>query len=263
MPVTIGTPWYATSIARFLMVIFLLGVIYSGYRYRIAQIRKEERLHTEFQRKLADMEMSALRAQMNPHFIFNCLNSIENFVIKNDTLRASTYLNDFARLIRLILQNSRSQYVPLVDEIESLELYLQMESLRFTHKFDYEFLVDENVDPRSIEIPPMLIQPYVENAIWHGLMHKNTTGRLDISLSRKNGTLQCVIEDNGIGRQKSMEINAARRVKKKKSMGMSITEDRIKLLNELYNMNTEVKIEDLKNADGNSLGTRIEINIPV
>jgi ligand-binding sensor domain-containing protein len=263
LPVTIGTPWYATSIARISMALFLMSLVYSAYRYRTSQIRKEERLHTEFQRKLADVQMSALRAQMNPHFIFNCLNSIENFVIKNDTLRASTYLNDFARLIRLILLNSRSRYVPLADEVEALELYLQMESLRFTNKFDYKVLIDDNVDVPGIEIPPMLIQPYVENAIWHGLMHKKTPGRLDISLIQRNGTLQCVIEDNGVGRKKSMEINAARKVKRKKSMGMSITEERIKILNELNNMNTEVKIEDLEDPEGNSLGTRIEINIPV
>jgi len=263
LPITISKHWSQLWIVRILGFFLIIALGVGLYKYRINQIKKEERLKTEFQKKLAEVEMTALQSQMNPHFIFNCLNSIENFVIKNDTLRASTYLNDFARLIRLILQNSRSRYVALTDEIEALELYLQMESLRFTNRFNYELLVEDNVDASGTEIPPMLIQPYVENAIWHGLMHKKTTGRLDILLSRKNETIQCVIEDNGIGREKSMEINAARKVKKKKSMGMSITAERIKILNELYNMNTEVKIDDLKDTGGNSLGTRVEINISV
>ena len=263
MPVSIGYYWHTTTFARTIGVLLFLGLVYGIYRYRILQIRKEERLRTKFQRQLADVEMSALRAQMNPHFIFNCLNSIESFVIKNETLKASTYLNDFARLIRLILQNSRSSLVSIEDELEALELYLQMESLRFSNKFQYKVHVDSNLDSANLEIPPMLIQPYVENAIWHGLMPKDGAGHLNIDLSRQNGMIRCIIEDDGIGRDKSKEIRASRRVKGKKSMGMSITGDRIKLLNILHNTNTEVNIEDLKDPDGKPSGTRVELHIPV
>lgn len=263
LPITIGTPWYRTWIARILGILLLGGLIYGIYRYRINQIRKEERMRTEFQKQLANVEMSALRAQMNPHFIFNCLNSIESFVIKNDTLRASTYLNDFARLIRLILQNSRSSLVSLEDELEALELYLQMESLRFSNRFNYELNISENVDSSSIEIPPMLLQPYVENAIWHGLIPKDGQGNLKIELTRKNGMLHCSIEDDGIGRERSGQIRATRSVKGKRSMGMSITQDRIQLLNTLYNTNTKVLITDLKDNSGNAAGTRVELTIPV
>ena len=264
LPISIGTPWYNTAWARLLFAATIIGLMYLGYRYRIEQIRSEERLRSEFERKLGETQMSALRAQMNPHFIFNCLNSIENFVIKNDTYRASTYLNDFARLIRLILQNSRLRSVPLQDEMEALELYLQMESLRFTDRFNYEIVIEESVDVNSIEIPPMLIQPYVENAIWHGLMHKETPGNLKVNLSCRNEMLECVIQDDGVGRKRALQIKEQKqRQRKKKSMGMSITQDRIKMLNSLHNTNTEVRIIDLHNDDGDALGTRVEISIAV
>ena len=262
LPITIKKHWSQMWIVRILglMVIVSLGVVL--YKYRINQIKKEERLKTEFQKKLAEVEMTALQSQMNPHFIFNCLNSIENFIIKNDSLKASTYLNDFARLIRLILQNSRSRTIPLADELEALDLYLQMESLRFVNRFHYEVTVDENVDTSSIEIPAMIIQPYVENAIWHGLMPKSESGILSISLSASNGMLHCTIQDNGIGRAKSADINNKKKFKKNSSMGMSITQNRIDILNALYNTNTNVRIIDLKGDDGIGTGTRVELNIP-
>ena len=262
LPVHIEKHWYNTWLARILMALVLSGMAYVIYRYRVEQIRKEERLRTHYQRQLADMEMSALRAQMNPHFIFNCLNSIENFVIKNETLKASTYLNDFARLIRLILQNSRSSYVPVDDELEALELYLQMESLRFVNKFDYQVIVAPEVSSGNIEIPPMLIQPYVENAIWHGLIPRETGGMLTITMDKDNGMLRCVVEDNGIGRKKSQEIRESKAVRGKRSMGMSITGDRIKLLNLLHDTNTQVEIHDLTDENGNGTGTRVELKIP-
>ena len=139
-----------------------------------------------------------------------------------------------------------------------------MESLRFIDNFDYQIHLCDNVDIGNIEIPPMLIQPYVENAIWHGLMHnKSQKGKLDISIRQENGLLHCSIEDNGVGRKKSSEINARRRIARKQSMGMQITQDRIKMLNELYNTHTKLEIKDLKDEDGNALGTRVELQIPI
>ena len=259
----IATPWYDTALAKIAFVLLVGSLIYFLYRYRITQIRKEAKMKSEFEKKLANTELSALRAQMNPHFIFNSLNSIESYIIKNEPFKAAEYINDFARLMRLILQNSRSQYVRLQDEIESLDLYLMMESLRFENKFEYQINLSDEIKQGRYEIPPMLIQPYVENAIWHGLMHKEEGGRVDIDISRNNGMLRCVIEDNGIGRKKSFEMKKNKRTRGKKSMGMQITEDRIQTINELYNTNTRVQIIDKEDESGQGTGTTIVLEIPV
>jgi len=259
----IARPWWATWWFRLLALVCIVSGAILAYRLRVGQIRKEANLKAEFERKIGDIELSALRAQMNPHFIFNCLNSIENYIIKNESVRAAEYINDFARLIRLILQNSRSQYIPLKDEIEALDLYLQMESLRFDNKFEHEIHIDPNVELAETDIPPMLIQPFVENAIWHGLIPKNAPGKLEVDISRQNGSLHCVIQDNGIGRQRSKEINASMHKRGKKSMGMLITQNRIDVLNEMYQMHATVSIHDLKDAEGNPSGTRVELNIPL
>ncbi len=199
---------------------------------------------------------------MNPHFLFNCLNSIDHYIIKNETRKASEYLNSFSRLIRLILQNSRSNYVNLKDELETLSLYMEMESLRFNHRFDYEIRVDPGLDLREIEIPPMLIQPFVENAIWHGLMHKAGKGKVALDISKEGSSLMCAIQDDGIGRQKVAELKRGVS-SSKKSMGMNITQDRIDTINKIYETNTAVHIVDLKDEKGEAAGTRVELLIPV
>jgi LytS/YehU family sensor histidine kinase len=202
MPVHIATPFWLHGGLLHRCISYchggLLAVSQDG------AIKKKQRLKSEYEKKLANVEMSALLAQMNPHFLFNSLNSIDSYIIRNESKKASEYLNNFARLMRLILQNSRSNYINLKDELEALELYMQMESLRFKNKFCYSIAIDENVESSSIVIPPMLIQPYVENAIWHGLMHKTngTEGLVKINISKNADDLLCVIEDNGIGRKK-------------------------------------------------------------
>lgn len=258
----ISTPWWKTWWFKGLVVLGILGGIFSFYQYRVRQITKAERLRSEYEKKLANVELTALRAQMNPHFIFNCLNSIDHYIIKNETRKASEYLNSFSRLIRLILQNSRSNYVNLRDELEALKLYMEMESLRFNHRFDYLVQVENDMDLDSTEIPPMIIQPYVENAIWHGLMHKEGKGKVVLTLSRENGYLQCSIEDDGIGRARAAELKS-RNSTRKKSMGMGITKDRINIINNLYNTDTSVKVIDLVNPNGSGRGTRIELTIPI
>jgi LytS/YehU family sensor histidine kinase len=199
---------------------------------------------------------------MNPHFIFNSLNSIDSFILKNESQQASEYLNDFARLIRLILQNSRSESILLSDEIETLELYLKMEQLRFKGKFDYTISIDESVDVDQIEIPPMLVQPYVENAVWHGIMHLpgDQHGELQVAIQRKEGVLMIQVTDNGVGRLRSREIKQ-RKIQHKQSMGMKITHDRIDLINTLYNANARIDIADLYSKDEQPLGTKVFITI--
>lgn len=258
----ISTPWWRTWWFLTLLALGLLGAIYGFYKFRINEFRKQEQLKTDFERQLANVRMDALRAQINPHFIFNCLNSIDYYIVKNESQKASEYLNRFSRLIRLILQNSSANFVPLKDELEALQLYMEMESMRFNHSFDYVVKVEKEMDIDNLEIPPMMLQPYVENAIWHGLMHKGAKGHIDIEITRENGHLHCVIEDNGVGRARAQALKSKNSTKKR-SMGMSITRNRIELLNQLHNTNTTVKIIDLKDEREQGNGTRVELNIPL
>lgn len=172
LEIIIHPPFWSTWWFRVGLLVMLGGLIFWLYKLKTDQIRKQERLKAEFDKKIANAETAALRAQMNPHFIFNTLNSINSYIIENNPRTASDYLTKFARLIRIILDNSKHETIPLSKEIETLRLYLLMESVRFGNKFDYEIRIDKMVDEQSIRIPPMIIQPYVENAIWHGLLHK-------------------------------------------------------------------------------------------
>lgn len=265
LPLHIATPWWRTWLFRITALVGLGVLIYWLYRYRISQVKKKEKVRTQYEKKLANVEMSALLAQMNPHFLFNSLNSIDSYIIRNESKKASEYLNNFARLMRLILQNSRTNYISLKDELEALDLYLQMEGLRFANRFGYEIKVDNVIDTHATLIPPMLIQPYVENAIWHGLMHKKNgvNGKVELRISKQDDSLLCVIEDNGIGRAKAQELRAQRTSNHKRSMGMQITKDRIEMINKLYNTNTTVQIIDLNDEEGNARGTKVELVIPV
>lgn len=267
IPVFVATAWWATWWFRGAALLVVGSIVFGAYRYRIDQIRRKARLKSDYEKKLAQVEMSALLAQMNPHFLFNTLNSIDSYIVKNESKKASEYLNNFARLVRLILQHSRSDYISLADELEALDLYLQMESLRFDNCFDYKIEVDDSLRTSSIVIPPMLIQPYLENAIWHGLRHlqkEKCEGKILLKITRDGDYLRCVIEDNGIGREKSMELKAGKSGNnQKKSMGMRITRDRIDLINKLRNVDARVEIIDLKDDNGQAAGTRVELTIPV
>ncbi|HEY4653698.1 MAG TPA: two-component regulator propeller domain-containing protein [Cyclobacteriaceae bacterium] len=237
-----------------LMAGSLIGAV---YRFRVGQIRREEKLKTEFNKKLAEVEMTALRAQMNPHFLFNCLNSINRFIVRSDAETASNYLTKFSRLIRLILQNSKAPTITLKSELEALRLYIEMEEMRFESRFDYTIKVDERVESEFVEVPPLLLQPYVENAIWHGLMHKESRGRLTVEITRDDGWLRCVVEDNGIGRQKAQQLKS-KSATRDKSMGMKITTDRLNL----YQKQTKVQVIDLMDSNGNPAGTRVVLGFP-
>ncbi len=265
LPIHVATPWWLTWWFRIGTLLFFAALVWWFYRYRISQVRKKEQLKSRYEKKLANVEMTALLAQMNPHFLFNSLNSIDSYIIKNESKKASEYLNNFARLMRLILQNSRSNYISLKDELETLELYIQMEGLRFQDKFQYEILVDKEIDTSSVVIPPMLIQPYVENAIWHGLMHKDngTAGKVEVIVSKRDNSLLCVVQDNGIGRERAEELKAQRSGNHKRSMGMQITMDRVEMINKLYNTSTSISITDLKDKEGHAKGTRVELVIPL
>jgi LytS/YehU family sensor histidine kinase len=224
------------------------------------QKSESERKQAQLQQHATELEMQALRAQMNPHFIFNCLSSINRFILKNESEAASDYLTKFSRLIRMVLTHSKKTFITLDDELEMLRLYLEMERLRFKYSFDYNISFKNEIDPENIFIPPLLLQPFAENAIWHGLMNKEGQGHLTVFLSRENNTLNCVIEDNGVGRTKAAELKS-KSVEKKKSMGMQITKERLALLNRDSNENAFFEVEDLYDDAGNANGTKIILRI--
>ena len=245
------------------------GIIFWFYHYNLTQsvrrnalLTERELIKTENERQLSQLEMKALRAQMNPHFIFNCLNSINRFIVVNDNDAASEYLTKFARLIRQVLDNSRGEKVLLLTEIETLKLYIEMEALRFADRFDYHVGVDEGLDPSSFVIQPMLIQPYVENAIWHGLMHRKSKGKLDIRFSVKGLVLLVTIEDNGVGRARAKSIKEKQMIQRQ-SHGMKVTAERMTILSKKLNVPVEAEVNDLYDSAGLAVGTRVELTLPL
>ncbi len=256
------------------MIYFIYYYIEKSRRQNIDTLRLENELKiqqlendkakAEFQRNVADVSLTALRSQMNPHFIFNCLNSIKLYTTQNDNVAAAEYLTKFSRLIRLVLENSPKDKVELHSELESLQLYMEMEVMRFKEKLQYNIHVEKDVETDYIEIPPLLLQPYVENAIWHGLMPKEEGGKIDVdvSVNGDKSCLQITITDNGIGRTKSEELKSKTAIKHK-SYGMKVTSERIELINQIYNTDTDVKIHDLVDENGKPSGTKVIIQIPV
>lgn len=263
--------------------IFLLGLICiyffqwrSNNKKRIAliaeeqehikQLEKEQKLikvqaEQEFNKKIAEVRLQALRSQMNPHFIFNSLNSINHFILLNDTDNASNYLTKFSRLIRLILDSSRTEWSSLETEIKALELYIELEMVRFDNAFEYNIYIDEELNPATVVVPPLIIQPYIENAIWHGLLHKqNGKGKLQIRIRDLNDELQISIEDNGVGREKANEIKSSKTLLHK-SHGMKITAERLAIVNNVYDVNAAVNITDVRDADGMARGTIVLITM--
>ncbi|MBL7745365.1 MAG: tetratricopeptide repeat protein [Chitinophagaceae bacterium] len=227
---------------------------------QLEQKRRSQQL-SELQKKATELEMQALRSQMSPHFIFNSLNSINRFILQNNKAQASEYLTKFSKLVRLILQNSQSAFIPLESELESLQLYLELEAVRFDHHFEFVISVENDLDTSVLKVPPLIIQPFAENAIWHGLMHKDEKGRLGIELFLRSDVLFCLITDDGVGRRKAAELKS-KSTATHKSMGMQITASRIEMLQQNNNTDT-IKITDLVLPDGSPGGTEVLMKIPV
>jgi len=235
-----------TESNTFIALLSLLGMslLYLFYRLRTNFLMKEERLKSSFKEELAKSKLEALRSQMNPHFLFNCLNSIDNYILNKQPHIASDYLSKFSKLMRKILDHSKMERINLEEELDTLKIYMEMEQMRFEDKFTYNINVSEDIDMHKIEIPPMLLQPYIENAIWHGLIHKEGAGCIDISIFRKNGGIVCNIEDDGIGREKSRQLKLNQDTTRK-SHGMKIIKERLRLIKEIEGMGGEVVISDL------------------
>jgi len=255
----IGAPFWK----RGWFVLLLIAVVSGGtlflFRLRIGQVKETENLKV----RVATNELKALRSQMNPHFIFNSLNSIQHFIVHNDEVSAGKYLNTFAKLIRTILNNSEKATTSIREELDSLKLYLELEALRFENKFEYKIVVDPGFDLDYQEVPTMLIQPFAENAILHGLLPKKGNGKLEIHVSQEENHILCAITDNGIGRKKALEMKENSLRKTQKSFGMKITQDRLELLNYIHKSALSIRIIDLQDEQGNAVGTRVEIYIPV
>jgi ligand-binding sensor domain-containing protein len=267
--IIINPPWWNTWLFKIVATLFLVASFYGLIRWRMQQkfrLRLErsekERQLAELSQKGAELEMQALRAQMNPHFIFNSLNSINRFILQNNKAQASEYLTKFSKLVRMILQNSQASLITLESELEALELYLDLEALRFDHHFNYKITVAKDMDVDILKVPPLIIQPYAENAIWHGLMNKEEKGKLDIDISQTSDHLLFKITDDGIGRKKAVELKS-KSASTHKSMGMQITASRIEMLQQKKQLDTYIKITDLVLADGSAGGTEVIIKMPL
>jgi len=220
---------------------------------------KREELAT-INEQLAEAQLTALQAQMNPHFIFNALNSIKRMILDNENRNASRYLSRFAQMIRLTLNHSKETFVTLQETIEYLYAYLDMEQLRFGSSFSYIIETTGLPDEEEINIPTLMIQPLVENAIWHGLMHRQGDKKIVIRFEQYNDMVTCIIEDNGIG------IHASRKMKqenKRPSVGLENLRNRIKIMNEKYNMNCSLGITDLSETDNSLTGTRVVLKFKI
>ena len=206
-----------------------------------------------------ELEQKLLRSQMNPHFIFNSLMAIQSFIYKNDPVQAGDFLAKFADLVRITLENSRVEFVLLENEIKMLQIYLELQALRFNNKFDYSIQISEDVDIRTIKIPPMLAQPFIENAIEHGLRHKTEGGFIQVKYMKANKHLSFSVEDNGIGREKSRELETDR---KHKAMATSITKERLNLLSKRVKQTFELELIDMKDSNNSPIGTMVKFAIP-
>ncbi len=258
-----NTWWFRILAAAFIVAVaYFVTRYFTRQKYRLQLERSEkERQIATIRQKASELEMQALRAQMNPHFIFNSLNSINRFILKKQSLEASGYLTKFSKLIRMILNSSTQNTLSLEEDLEALKLYLELERLRCDDRFNFIIKCSKEIDAETIQVPPMLMQPFVENAIWHGLMHKESEGNLVVSVDQYDALLVCTITDDGVGRKKSAEMK--NKSGKHQSMGMKITAARIAMLNKMGENGSPVNIKDLMNEDGTAAGTEVTITIPV
>lgn len=259
---TIKTPFYKTWWFIVICIISISAIVIVIFRIRVRQIRIKQQAEFEQQVEISKAELKALRAQMNPHFVFNSLNSIQHYILNSKGDEAVKYLNKFAKLIRIILSNSEKPTVTINEDVEALMLYLELERMRFDNKFDYSIKIDESIDGDYDEIPPMLIQPYLENAILHGINPKDGSGKIDISIKIVNQFIKISIADDGIGREKSKAIQSLQPAARHKSLGMKITKDRVRILNNIHQSNLNVNIIDLYNDKMEAIGTQVDLFIP-
>lgn len=240
------------------LMIGLLGMMILIVLLAIALIR-QNRLRSNHRALLFQQRL--LRTQMNPHFLFNTLTSIQHYIINKDSTMASDYLGRFSKLVRQILNNSALEFIPLEDEISSIENYLDLQKLRFRNMFDYTIVIDENIDAESVLVPPMLAQPFIENAIEHGFKYQDEKGKLKIDIRLNGNLIRVTIEDNGIGRKQAQEIHRQQN-RGHTSMSTTITRERLQVLKKRTHQKTHIHISDLTDENGHDAGTRVVFDVP-
>ncbi len=242
-------------------IILLIAVVVAGFFINKSIQSKKKRTEAALKQKIAESQIQSLRAQMNPHFIFNSLNSIENFMMQNEKRKASDYLHKFALLMRTILESSRNDVTTIGQDMTALKLYIDLEQMRFNNKFTYREKIDPQLFSGDYNVPSLLIQPYVENAIVHGLAHSDHKDlKLTVTATLENDFIKYVIEDNGIGRNKAGDYNKINKLHHK-SVGLKITEDRVRLFNNEEHLNGHIKIVDLYDKNNQPRGTRVEVKL--
>jgi Histidine kinase/Y_Y_Y domain/Two component regulator propeller len=252
------TLWFYLLLAA---IAFTGIILLFNWRNKKTKQRLEEK--NNFQKQFAALEQQALQSQMNPHFIFNCLNSIQQYIFTNEKEKANLYLTDFSSLIRQTLDISSQQTITVAEEASYLKKYLDMERMRFGESFSYTITTYDSVNAAEIQMPALLLQPYVENSLRHGIRYKEEGGgKVDISFSVKHNNLYCTIKDNGVGRDKAATFKGNQHIEYQ-SKGMSLTGKRIELLNAINETKIAVTITDLKNNDNTAAGTLVQINIPI
>ncbi len=252
--------WWFKAAVIFTIFSILTLILYERYQ----KVRKKhlwEKQVLAYEKQVFQLRQKALSLQMNPHFIFNTLNSIQNFILKDNTDNAIRYMGKLSQLMRLILSSTRDMYVPIVNEIKVLTHYLDLEKIRFDDTFDYKIELDNSIDGDFVAIPPMVIQPFVENALLHGILHKSDKGFIHISLVLEKDSVVCTIEDDGVGRKKSAEIKKNSGLKHR-SRGIAITKNRLDLFEKAEAYKERIIFIDKLDDDGNALGTKVIVVLP-
>ena len=261
---SIATPFYKTWWFVTLMILLGMALVYIVFTFRIKIIQQKSQLLSQkikLEQELQQSMLSSIKSQMNPHFLFNALNTIQSYIYTNDKENASQYLGKFSELTRLILDMSNKEIVAISEEIKALKIYLELEQLRFEDKLHYQFSIDENISTETSYIPSMLIQPYVENAIKHGLLHKKNDWQLKLFFNKKDNGVFVVVDDNGIGRKRSEELNKNKR-KNHQSFALNANQKRLEILNKGLKNNISLEIVDKHDVHGNAVGTTVRIFIP-
>ena len=249
--------WFLALVASAIVLILLLF-----FSVRARRIRNREKLKAKYEIDLLQLEAKALRSQMNPHFIYNCLNSIKSLMQENETEKGVNYLTTFSKLIRTLFNNADKKLISLYDEIETCKLYLQLESMRFDSKFSYVIDIAPDIDLKSIEVPALIIQPFIENAIWHGIIPKGNTGKLSLSVKRKGDRIAIIVDDDGVGRDVSRRNKSLTNVTHQ-SKGVNLTQARIELDNLIRQQEAGIEVIDKYDSQGLSVGTSVMISIKI
>lgn len=234
--------------------LILLIAIITGFGYLLFRQNRMKARQSNM-----ELEQKLLRVQMNPHFIFNSISAIQNYIIQHEPMEASSYLSNFAKLMRLLLQNSKEELITLEVELETLTYYLDLQKLRLRDKMTYSISVDEQMETNEIGIPPMLAQPFIENSIEHGLLKKETSGKIEVVFSNSDNSLYVEIIDDGAGRQNETQLKQTGHM----SLATQITNDRLKLLQRKYKGEASMEYFDLKDEKGEGIGTKVKITIPL